>query len=263
MSKQSEYHFPQQLKILVAEDNELSKLLVTSVLSNWGVLWTVAENGNKAVELMAGNDFDLILMDIQMPEKDGLQATAEIRYFKDERKSKIPIIALTSNNTAGEQQKCFAAGMNGFLNKPFKEKDLFDLITQTLNNHPSNSSTIKNNSISNQTRSYNLSLIEELMGGNEESVKKIVETFIQSIPPTLKSMQKACAAKDWLETAKQAHSLKSNIDTLQMDIIHNDIKAIEINGKQSIDLETIPTLVNKVTAVIEEAITQLKNDYRL
>ena len=101
------------------------------------------------------------------------------------------------------------------------------------------------------------------MGGNEESVKKIVETFIQSIPPTLKSMQKACAAKDWLETAKQAHSLKSNIDTLQMDIIHNDIKAIEINGKQSIDLETIPTLVNKVTAVIEEAITQLKNDYRL
>jgi hypothetical protein len=263
MSQESEYHFPQKIKILVAEDNELSKLLVTSVLSNWGVVWTVAENGNKAVEMVRENDFDLILMDIQMPEKDGLEATAEIRNFSDERKKKIPIIALTSNNTLGEQQRCYAAGMNGFLNKPFKEKDLFEMVDQTLHGHPINTSDHTISSSAKKTKSYNLSLIEELMSNNQESVKKIVETFVDSIPPTLLAMQKACAEKDWVETAKQAHSLKSNIDTLQMDIIHNDIKTIEINGKQSIDLEAIPALVSKVTAVIEEAVAQLKLDYHL
>ena len=109
----------------------------------------------------------------------------------------------------------------------------------------------------------NLSLIEELMGGDRESVKKIVQSFIQSIPPSVTAMQEACDAKDWLSTSKCAHNLKANIDTLQMHIIHEDVKNIEINGKQGVDLELIPSMVSKVKRVIEETIDQLKEEFDL
>ena len=259
MSDSPAYRFPFSIKVLVAEDNEMSKLLVTSVLSNWGLEYSVASNGNEAIDLMQQQDFDLILMDIQMPEKDGIEATIDIRNFWDERKKNIPIIALTANTAAQEQQKCIAAGMNGFLNKPFKEKDLFELIEKTIHQHQKkNDSTHQRN-----VKEYNLSLIEELMGGDRESVKKIVQSFIQSIPPSVTAMQEACDAKDWLSTSKCAHNLKANIDTLQMHIIHEDVKNIEINGKQGVDLELIPSMVIKVKRVIEETIDQLKEEFDL
>ena len=101
------------------------------------------------------------------------------------------------------------------------------------------------------------------MSGDKESVKKIVKTFIQSIPPSVTAMQEACNVKDWLTTAKHAHSIKANIDTLQMRIIHDDLKTIEINGKKEIDLESIPALVSKVKKVIEETFIQLKAEFNL
>jgi len=260
------YRFPFPIKVLVAEDNEMNKLLVTSVLSNWGLEYSVASNGNEAVNLMQQYDFDVILMDIQMPEKDGIEATIDIRNFWDERKKNIPIIALTANAVKGEEQKYFDVGMNGFLTKPFKEKELFELIETTIQQHQTKYSPNKRNAettMQNIGKHYNLSLIEELMSGNRESVKMIVQTFVQSIPPSVIAMQDACDAKNWLETAKNAHSLKANVDTLQMHIIHNDVKTIEINGKQGIDLESIPALVSKVKTVIEETIMQLKQEFDL
>ena len=244
----------------------MNKLLVTSVLSNWGLEYSVASNGVEAVDLMQHYDFDVILMDIQMPEKDGIEATIDIRNFWDERKKNIPIIALTANAVKGEEQKYFDAGMNGFLTKPFKEKELFELIENTIQLHQTKYASNKSDEqaiVQNTAKHYNLSLIEELMSGNRESVKMIVNTFVQSIPPSVIAMQKACDAKDWLETAKNAHSLKANVDTLQMNIIHHDVKTIEINGKQGIDLESIPALVSKVKTVIEETIVQLKQEFEL
>ena len=135
MSTNLSYQFQTPLKVLVAEDNEFSKLLVTSVLDNWGAESSVAINGVEAVKLMENENFDIILMDIQMPEKDGIEATIDIRNFMDERKRNIPIIALTANTAVGEDKKCYAAGMNGFMTKTFKEKDLFELIDQTIKNH--------------------------------------------------------------------------------------------------------------------------------
>ena len=266
MTDNSEYRFPFSIKVLVAEDNEMNKLLVTSVLSNWGVEYSVASNGIEAVDLMEQYDFDVILMDIQMPEKDGIEATTDIRNFWDERKKNIPIIALTANAVKGEEQKYFDAGMNGFLTKPFKEKELFELIATTIQQHQIKYPAIEKNTDStvlNKSKHYNLSLIEELMSGDRNSVQMIVQTFVLSIPPSVIAMQKACDAKDWLETAKNAHGLKANIDTLQIDLIHNDIKTIEVNGKQGIDLESIPALVSKVKVVIEETILQLKQEFDL
>jgi len=265
MNDKTDYNLMGKLKVLVAEDNEISKLLVTSVLQNWGMESMVANNGNEAVAFMEENDFDLILMDIQMPEKNGIEATIDIRNFFDERKRNIPIIALTANATKGEEKKYFEAGMNGFLLKPFKEKELFELIQQVMFKHSnkqySDDAVLPTgNAVEKQ---YNLSLIEDLMQSDKEMVKKIVETFISSVPPIVKAMEDACLAKDWLQTAKEAHSLKSNVDTLQMNTVHAYVKTIEMNGKQSVHLDEIPDLVEKAKNGIYETINQLKIDFNI
>ncbi|OIQ88960.1 hypothetical protein GALL_291390 [mine drainage metagenome] len=115
----------------------------------------------------------------------------------------------------------------------------------------------------NTAKLYDLSLIEELMHGDKDSIKKIVELFVQSIPATVVAMQEASVAKDWATAGKEAHSLKSNIATLKMDSLLDDIKTIEISGKTGSGVEEIPMLVDKAKSIIDETIIQLKQDFNL
>lgn len=109
------------LKILLVEDHKLNQIATKKVLTQWSDLVTVdiAENGYIAVEKYREHGYDLILMDIQMPVMDGMDATRRIRETSD-----VPIIALTANSTKQEQERCFATGMNDYLSKPFKPEDL-------------------------------------------------------------------------------------------------------------------------------------------
>jgi len=108
-------------KILLVEDNQTNRLIAKITLRPYGVLLTESVNGLEAVEAVAKNSFDLVLMDMQMPEMDGLEATKIIRQ---QLKSTVPIIALTANAIKGESEKCFEVGMDDFLSKPFNEDDL-------------------------------------------------------------------------------------------------------------------------------------------
>ncbi len=115
---------PQQkaLQILLAEDNPLNRLVVLKAFKNYGIEIDLAEYGKIAVEKMKEKHYDLILMDIQMPEMDGHEAT---RIIRNELKSGIPIIALTAHAMNEEKEKCFRSGMNDFVSKPFNAKDLY------------------------------------------------------------------------------------------------------------------------------------------
>ena len=119
-----------KLKVLLAEDNEISQLLARSVLQYWGFESKIALNGIEVVQMLEQDDFDLILMDIQMPGKNGIDATIDIRKMPDERKRNIPIIALTATSMTGDEQKYLAAGMNDYITKPFKEQELYNVISR-------------------------------------------------------------------------------------------------------------------------------------
>lgn len=119
-----------KLKVLLAEDNDINQLLAKSILQHWGFETKVAYNGNEALQLLLKEPFDLVLMDIQMPEKSGIEAALEIRRLSDPAKSQVPIIALTANALKGEEIKYFAAGMNDYLAKPFSEHELYTVITR-------------------------------------------------------------------------------------------------------------------------------------
>lgn len=118
------------LKVLLAEDNEINKLIAKTVLARWGFKTTLAADGMEAVEQVRTKEFDLILMDIQMPNKDGIDATLEIRSLEDPIKKNLPVIALTANTQLGVDDKYLEYGMDGFLSKPFKEEELYNLIVK-------------------------------------------------------------------------------------------------------------------------------------
>ncbi len=118
---------PQGLSILVAEDNPINQKVIRAMLERRGHRVQLATNGKIAVDAVTNGDFDLVLMDMLMPEMDGLEATAAIRALDDPRKD-IPVIALTANVLQGERDRCAAAGMNAFLSKPVTPAQLFDIL---------------------------------------------------------------------------------------------------------------------------------------
>ena len=117
---------PKKLKILLAEDNIINQLVAKLTLKQYGLDCDVSNNGQEAYELYLKSNYDLVLMDMQMPEVDGLQATAMIRAFEKEntKRNQVYIVALTANAMAEDKQRCLLAGMNNFMSKPFTEKEL-------------------------------------------------------------------------------------------------------------------------------------------
>jgi len=118
----------QSLKILLAEDEPINQILAQAILEEKNYLITVADNGAQALEFLKSDNFDLILMDVQMPVMDGIEATKKIRENEKTTGSHVPIIALTAFAVKGDKEAFLAAGMDDYLSKPFVSKELFDVI---------------------------------------------------------------------------------------------------------------------------------------
>ncbi|GAA4105221.1 response regulator [Mucilaginibacter panaciglaebae] len=126
------------VRMLIAEDNPVNVMLMKKLLSKWGIIPTIAENGECAVELVQYGNFDIILMDLQMPVMNGFDAAKEIRNIRDHQKSSIPIIALTASALFDIRERVYESGMNDYVSKPFKPNELFEKI-QTLVKSPAGS----------------------------------------------------------------------------------------------------------------------------
>ena len=124
VQKPAEQNGHPQAKILVVEDNAVNQRLIQRLLSKYGYQYDLAENGKVALEKIKNDEFDLVLMDVQMPEMDGITATKAIRNMEDDRKRSVPIIALTANALTEDKERCLEAGMNGFLTKPIRNEEL-------------------------------------------------------------------------------------------------------------------------------------------
>ncbi len=122
-------------KILLAEDNKINQLVATKILKKWEVEVTIANDGLEAIEYVMNSDFDLVLMDINMPNMDGYEATRKIRKLSDEVKNAIPVIALTASAFSSVEEAVIQAGMNDHVGKPFKPEELFQRIVRALEKH--------------------------------------------------------------------------------------------------------------------------------
>lgn len=130
---ENETFLVQGLNILLVEDNELNQILATKVLNGWNWNVELAENGKIALEKIRKMDFDLVLMDIQLPEMDGYEATRRVRTTLKAPKCNMPIMAMTAHAMPSEERKCYEAGMDGYISKPFSSKVLYSRIVTILN----------------------------------------------------------------------------------------------------------------------------------
>ncbi len=126
----TEFSFSPEIKdritVLVVEDNLLNQKLDSFILNNWGLKHEICSNGLKAIQRLQQKSFDVILMDIQMPELNGYDAT---RFIREELKLTTPVIGITAHATAGEKEKCLLIGMNNYISKPINEAELHELFS--------------------------------------------------------------------------------------------------------------------------------------
>ena len=120
-----------KIKILIAEDNEINQKVLKAILDKSPFNYEIVADGTEATQFNSQNNYDLILMDCQMPNKDGFEATRDIRQFEStNNKKRCPIVAITANTMHGDKDKCLAAGMDDFLSKPFKSHQIIDMINK-------------------------------------------------------------------------------------------------------------------------------------
>jgi CheY-like chemotaxis protein len=117
-------------RVLAAEDNAVNKKLISRLLEKAGFVADVMENGRQAVEAVARVDYDVVLMDCQMPVMDGFEATSAIRAAESGRNRRVPIIALTASAMESDRERCLAAGMDDYLSKPIKPTELADVLAR-------------------------------------------------------------------------------------------------------------------------------------
>jgi CheY-like chemotaxis protein len=205
------------VKVLVVEDIALNQLLVKTWLEEIGVIIDEAENGREAIEKVKNNTYDIILMDLQMPEMNGFEATVHIRTNLN---SKVPIIALTADVTTVDVEKCKAIGMNDYISKPIDEKILYSKIRKFLkgsdvNLAPDSSRRIK--TLPSSGEIINLNYLKRLAKNNAETISEVIRLYLRETPKLIHAMRKAFDQKDWDSLRAASHSLLPSFRTMGMD----------------------------------------------
>lgn len=247
----------------MVEDVELNQHLARHIMESWGCVVEIVENGSLAVEKVSANEYDLVLMDIQMPVMDGMEATRQIRSMKDEHKAAVPIVALTANAMKSECDTYLKLGMNDCLAKPFEEPMLF----RTVSNNIKKGNDMINNAISatkknfkNEQRLYDLSMVEAISGGDRSFIKRMIQLFLDTVPATLSDIKNASDKNEWLALSKHTHKLKSTIDSMNIYSLKQDIRTIELKAKAGEDAEKIKVLVANVLKVMQQVMEQVKKE---
>ena len=266
------------VKVLVVEDNKLNQDLMQQLLTSWQLNFTIAENGRQAIEYLKKEPYNLILMDIQMPEMDGYTTTQKIR---DDLKIRTPIVALTAHALAGERERCLSAGMNDYLPKPIREDKLRALIAQfvkieqlpfnenTNGNYLLNGFALRNDNApldvtttlkngQNKDKILNLNYLQELSKGNTTFVKSMLTQFVEQMPQELTDLEKAIVAKDFTLIKSLAHNMKTTVAFVGLDAaLHPSLDSIE-NATLKQDFQSIQRAFENVKKLCEQAASEIQ-----
>jgi two-component system sensor histidine kinase/response regulator len=220
------------LRVLLAEDNPVNQRLAVRIMEKWGHSVSVVGNGRKALEAWEKEVFDLILMDVQMPEMSGLEATIAIRDrerakgsvngngiitsaendsipLTDPNSVRIPIIAMTAHAMEGDREKCLAAGMDHYVTKPIDQKRLFEVVEGFCAARPASESLIMNQP--NQELHFDPDAALKRVDGDRELLKEIAHLFFEDTPRLLTEVRNAIQRGDSKALERSAHTLKGSV----------------------------------------------------
>lgn len=219
----------QPMRILVADDNTVNRKLTARILENMGHSVSLAEDGEEAVQAVAREPLDLVLMDVQMPRMDGIAATMAIRELEKHAGRHIPIVAMTAGTTDDDQAACLRAGMDGYLAKPIRVRELVEVLNKVTESPMSQDSD--GDAAANGEPILDEAELRERAEGDESFVKEMAAIFLDSVPRHLERIRKAVGDKDAAALCKAAHALKGASATLAAPAVCNCAYALERMGR--------------------------------
>jgi signal transduction histidine kinase/CheY-like chemotaxis protein/HPt (histidine-containing phosphotransfer) domain-containing protein len=255
--------------VLLVEDNAVNQEVATAMLTKLGVQTTVADNGRKALDLVRERDFDLVLMDCQMPVMDGYESTAAIRALPNARGVRLPIIALTANAMQGDEQKCLAEGMNAFLSKPFTLAQLRALLVRWLpdlkDEPPAQKVTVRTERRAATPRAaadaINWDVLKAIQAldpsGDMDLIKKVLGIFLQSADDSVRQLEKAIADRDAERLSRSAHGLKSSSSNVGAETLCGFYRQLERLGHEG-RIDEAHALLADVKSEHERAVSRMR-----
>jgi CheY-like chemotaxis protein len=196
------------LRVLAVEDNELNRMVLQVILKKCEVVLSIAHNGQEAIDLIQEKEFDIILMDVQMPIVDGLEAT---KYIREELKSSTPIIGLSANAMREEVEICKQAGMNDYLVKPYSERALVEVMRKWSSEE---TQPAVSDEIIVQEKELDLSMLKQYVGNDVNVLKDVVSGYLEHLPPQLDRLELALVGLDVLALRHELHQLKASMEII-------------------------------------------------
>ena len=230
------------LRVLIAEDNVINQKIALRYLEKMGLRADAVANGLEAIDAIRSIPYDLVLMDCQMPEMDGLEATRLIRSSESIQQRNIPIIAMTANAIKGDRERCIESGMNDYVSKPVAQAELFGMLKKWLMRTPLSKEIIQPEIVlTPHPIVIDRSIIEEIRlldsPGDDTLVRELVSLYLTSVPFAVTKMKAALDRFDLQTVGREAHQLKSasaNLGMVEMASLTSQLEIAAVSGDRGI-----------------------------
>lgn len=252
------------IKVLVVEDIALNQLLMKTLLDDFGFERDIASNGKIAIEKLQAKSYDIILMDLQMPEMNGFEATA---FIRNNMNSKIPIIALTADVTTVDLAKCKAVGMNDYIAKPVDERLLYSKIIGLVKK-PAPMKSIIEKEISEEknkkTKCIDLQYLSHRTKSDPKLMMEMISLYLEQTPPLINAMKKGLEDKDWDTLHAAVHKMIPSFSIMGISTdFENKAKKVQEYASSQKEIHVIPDLILELEAVCRQACEELTEEFNV
>ncbi|MBK9389267.1 MAG: response regulator [Bacteroidetes bacterium] len=257
----------ENIKVLVVEDMVINQLLMKTLLDDFGFEHDIVDNGKLAIEKMLNNSYDIILMDLQMPEMNGFEAT---RYIRKQLKSKVPIIALTADVTTVDLEKCRSVGMNDYISKPVDERVLYrkmvELFKKNLSGQTENVITpdIVSHHPAGRLKCIDLNYLYKRTKSNPELMMEMIMLYLDQTPSLICKMKESLSTKDWDSLYSSVHKIIPSFSIMGINKNYETIAAkIQEYSRSRQHLEEIEGMIVQIDTICTQACKELREEYEL
>jgi len=254
------------MEVLIVEDNDINRLYATNIVKKWGCRVDEAENGLICLEKLKKKDYNVILMDVQMPVMDGFETTVAIRNSFEKPKSETPIIALTANAIKGDNEKCITLGMNNYLSKPFVPEDLFNIISKFYGSVSSSSYPGPKVEKPSEKEAgipdgilIDLTYLNSISNNDSSFTIEMINTFLEATPESLEQMNNAMDNGDLSTVGLLAHKIKPSLTFMGINSLKELVVEIETMGKAKEGEDKLKIMVPEFISTINKALVELQD----
>lgn len=245
--------------MLIAEDSAVNLKLIVRMLEKRGHKVTTSSNGLEAIEAYKKHRFEIILMDVQMPEVDGFEATATIRELEKASGVHVPIVAMTAHAMKGDRERCLGAGMDAYISKPIKAGEVFETMDRIVKNQESQD---RGTAVDVEGAVIDYSAAIRHLEGDVDLLKEIAEMFLEESPALMDQMREAASRGDSKTLERAAHTIKGSVGNFAAKPAFEAAQRLEDIGREGKldDVAEAYSILEREMEMLKPALAALGRD---